>query len=173
MLEQGETHECWVAHFDILGFRSILVHGSKDFKTILSQIDIDEIIESIKDMPSLHREHIEYLFYADTFIFYSKSDQIQDYPSMLSVAQRFIRKCISIRLPVRGAISFGELIFGHEKRILMGKAFLESYEYSEDQKVIIYLTNDDRISQTRRRRDRAGAKYFCRFGSVCTLSRFL
>lgn len=133
MLEQWETHECWVAHFDILGFKSLLVHGSKDFKTILSQIDIDEIIASIKDMPPLYREHIEYLFYADTFIFYSKSDQIQDYSPILSVAQMFIRKCISIKLPVRGAISFGELIFGHEKRILMGKAFLESYEYSEDQ----------------------------------------
>jgi hypothetical protein len=79
------------------------------------------------------RVHIDYLFYADTFIFYSKSDQVKDYPSMLSVSQKFIRKCISIKLPVRGAISFGELIFGHEKKILMGKAFLESYEYSEDQ----------------------------------------
>jgi hypothetical protein len=133
MLEQWEAHECWVAHFDILGFKSLLLHGRKDFKTILSQIDIDEIIESIENMPPLYREHIEYLFYADTFIFYSKSDQIQDYPSILSVAQRFIRKCTSIKLPVRGAISFGELIFGHDKRILMGKAFLESYEYSEDQ----------------------------------------
>lgn len=133
MLEQWETHECWVARFDILGFKSLLAHGSQDFKTILSQIDIDEIIGSIDDMPPLHREHIEYLFYADTFIFYSRSDQVKDYPSMLSVAQEFIRKCISIKLPVRGAISFGELIFGHEKKILMGKAFLESYEYGEDQ----------------------------------------
>lgn len=133
MLEQWETYECWVAHFDILGFKSLLAHQSRDFKTILSQIDIDEIIESIDAMPPLYREHVDYLFYADTFIFYSKSGQIQDYPSILSVAQRFIRKCISIKLPVRGAISFGELIFGHEKKILMGMAFLESYEYSEDQ----------------------------------------
>jgi hypothetical protein len=133
MLEEWETHECWVAHFDILGFKSLLVHGHRDPKTILSQIDIDEIIECTENMPALHREHIDYLFYADIFIFYSKSDRIQDYPSMLSVAQRFIRKCISIKLPVRGAISFGELIFGHDKRILMGKAFLESYEYGEDQ----------------------------------------
>jgi len=133
MLEQWETHECWVAHFDILGFKSLLDQGWMKVKTVLSQSKIDEVIESINDMPALHREHIDYLFYADTFIFYSKSDQVKDYPSMLSVAQRFIRKCISIKLPIRGAISFGELIFGHEKRILMGEAFLESYEYTEDQ----------------------------------------
>ena len=133
MLEQWETHECWVAHFDILGFKSLLDQGWMEFKTVLSQSKIDEIIECINDMPALHREHIDYLFYADTFIFYSKSDQVKDYPSMLSVAQKFMRKCISIKLPVRGAITFGELIFGHEKKILMGKAFLESFEYSEDQ----------------------------------------
>jgi hypothetical protein len=133
MLERWETHECWVAHFDILGFKSLLDQGWMEFRTVLSQSKIDEVIESIDDMPALHSEHIDYLFYADTFIFYSKSDRVIGYPSMLSVAQRFIRKCISIKLPVRGAISFGELIFGHEKKILMGKAFLECHEYSEDQ----------------------------------------
>ena len=73
------------------------------------------------------------MFYADTFIFYSKSDQALDYSLMICVAQRFICECIYIKLPVRGAISFGELIFGHEKKILMGKAFLDSCKYGEDQ----------------------------------------
>ena len=133
MLEQCETHECWVAHFDILGFKSLLDQGWMEFKTVLSQSKIDDILNAIENTSPYYRANIDYLFYADTFIFYSKSDQGQDYTSILCVAQRFIRECISIKLPVRGAISFGELIFGHEKRILMGKAFLESYEYSEDQ----------------------------------------
>jgi hypothetical protein len=150
MLEHWETHECWVAHFDILGFKSLLAHGGRDFKTILSQINLDEIIESIDAMPPLHRENIDYLLYADTFIFYSKSGQIQDYGSILPVAQRFIRKCISIKLPVRGAVSFGELIFGHEKRILMGKAFLESYEYSEDQNWLGLLLTPSATKEARK-----------------------
>ena len=133
MLEQWETHERWVAHFDILGFKSLLDQGWMEFKTVLSQSKIDDILNAIENIPPLYREHIDYLFYADTFIFYSNSDQALDYSSIICVAQEFIRKCIYIKLPVRGAISFGELIFGHEKRILMGKAFLESYEYSEDQ----------------------------------------
>ena len=116
MLEQWETHECWVAHFDILGFKSLLDQGWMEFKTVLSQSKIDDILNAIENIHPLYREHIDYLFYADTFIFYSKSDQVKDYPSMLSVSQKFIRKCISIKLPVRGAISFGELIFGHEKK---------------------------------------------------------
>jgi hypothetical protein len=133
MLEQWEPHECWVAHFDILGFKSLLDQGCMELKTVLSQSKIDDILNAIENISPLYREHIDYLFYADTFIFYSKSDQAQDYTSIICVAQEFIRECIRIKLPVRGAISFGELIFGHEKRILMGKAFLESHEYSEDQ----------------------------------------
>jgi len=104
-----------------------------EFKTVLSQSKIDDILNAIENIPPLYREHIDYLFYADTFIFYSNSDQALDYSSIIYAAQKFIRQCIYIKLPVRGAISFGELTFGHEKKILMGKAFLESYEYSEDQ----------------------------------------
>ena len=104
-----------------------------EFKTVLSQSKIDDILNAIENIPPLYREHIDYLFYADTFIFYSNSDQALDYSSIIYAAQKFIRQCIYIKLPVRGAISFGELIFGHEKKTLMGKAFLESYEYSEDQ----------------------------------------
>jgi len=133
MLEQWEKHECWVVHFDILGFKSLLDQGWMEFKTVLSQSKIDDILNAIENISPLFREQIDYLFYADTFIFYSKSDQALDYSSIKCVAQKFIRKCISIKLPIRGAISFGELIFGHEKKILMGKAFLESYEYSVDQ----------------------------------------
>ncbi|MGD0546782.1 MAG: hypothetical protein ABR991_03010, partial [Terracidiphilus sp.] len=133
MLEQWEKHECWVAHFDILGFKSLLEKGSMEFEPVLSQSKIDDILNHIENISPLYREQIDYLFYADTFIFYSKSDQALDYSLIICVAQRFIRECIYIKLPVRGAISFGELIFGHEKKILMGNAFLESYEYSEDQ----------------------------------------
>ncbi|MGP8250628.1 MAG: hypothetical protein ACLQHF_01245, partial [Terracidiphilus sp.] len=107
MLEQWETHECWVAHFDILGFKSLLDQGWMEFKTVLSQSKIDDILNAIESISPYFRANIDYLFYADTFIFYSKSDQAQDYTSMLSVAQKFIRECIYIKLPVRGAISFG------------------------------------------------------------------
>lgn len=133
MLEQWEKHECWVAYFDILGFKSLLEKRWMEFETVLSQTKVDDILNAIKNISPYYRANIDYLFYADTFIFYSKSDQPQDYSSMICVAQRFIRECISIKLPVRGAISFGELIFGHEKKIMMGNAFLESYKYGEDQ----------------------------------------
>jgi len=75
MLEQWETHERWVAHFDILGFKSLLDQGWMEFKTVLSQSKIDDILNAIESISPLHREHIDYLFYADTFIFYSKSGQ--------------------------------------------------------------------------------------------------
>jgi len=44
MLEQWETHECWVAHFDILGFKSLLEKGSMEFEPVLSQSKIDDIL---------------------------------------------------------------------------------------------------------------------------------
>ena len=54
-------------------------------------------------------------------------------PGVSPCIEEFYNTCIYKRLPIRGAISHGELIFGHDNKILMGKAFLESYEYGEDQ----------------------------------------
>ena len=71
--------------------------------------------------------------YTDTFIIYSKATQTTGYPELVRASKNFINTCIYKRLPIRGAISHGELILGHDNKILMGKAFLESYEYGEDQ----------------------------------------
>jgi hypothetical protein len=85
MLEQWEAHECWVAYFDLLGFKSLLDQGWMGFETVLSQSKIDDILNAIENISPLYREHIDYLFYADTFIFYSNSDQAQDYTSITAV----------------------------------------------------------------------------------------
>ena len=78
-------------------------------------------------------ESIGYFVFSDTFIFFSKSDQVNDYPGLMSASKSLIRKAISMGLPIRGAISYGDCVFGHENKVLMGKAFLESHEYGEDQ----------------------------------------
>jgi hypothetical protein len=60
MLEQWEPHECWVAHFDILGFKSLLDQRWMEFKTVLSQSKIDDLLNAIENISPLYREQIDY-----------------------------------------------------------------------------------------------------------------
>lgn len=127
------TYPAWIAHFDILGFKSIIDNDNGSLTLAILQSSINEIIDDLRRDVSEFEESVDYLFYADTFLIYSKSERVNDYPGFIRVSKNFITRCICKLIPVRGAISYGELTFGHDKKILMGRAFLESYVYGEDQ----------------------------------------
>lgn len=133
MKDNWESHYTWIAHFDILGFKSLIDQEYQSLTIESLKSNIDEVISKLEKEIESHGEHIDFHFFADTFIIFSKNDKINDYPALISVSKSFINSCTYIRLPVRGAISFGSVQFGHQKKIIIGKAFLEAHEYSEDQ----------------------------------------
>ncbi|MBU4343975.1 MAG: hypothetical protein L6247_00875 [Desulfobacteraceae bacterium] len=134
MMENNwNSYQAWVAYFDILGFKSIIEHEDQSFELELLKRKLDEVIIKLEKKIEAKSKHVKYQQYADTFIIYSKTQDVVDYGPFLRVCKDFISNCIYKRLPIRGAISYGELIFGHDKKVLIGKAFLESYVYGEDQ----------------------------------------
>lgn len=122
-------YNAWVAYFDLLGFKEKL----KTSPMFIIQDELDEIVQDLRALAKEFEENLAYLFYADTFIFYSKSDENKHYPGLLLAATYFMEKCIYKGTALRGAISFGEIAVGHDSRIMMGGAFLESHRYGEDQ----------------------------------------
>jgi len=147
MDHQWETFQAWVAHFDILGFKSMIEHEDQSLALKILKSKLDEVIVKLKSEIESKDECVDFQFYADTFIFYSKSEKINDYPLLVRACKNFINECIYRRLPVRGAISYGELIFGHNRKIIIGSAFLESYVYGEDQNWIGLILTPSASSQ--------------------------
>ena len=125
--------QAWIAHFDILGFKSIIGNNSNSLNLVILRETISDVIDRLKKRVAKFDENVDYIVYADTFLIYSKTNKINDYPGLISASKELIRYCISKSLPIRGAISYGEITFGHNRKILMGKAFLESLVYCEDQ----------------------------------------
>lgn len=128
------NRNAWIAHFDVLGFKSLLENESNSLVIEVLKSQFDEVLMKLqKDISTYFEQQIDYLFFADTFVIYSKSEKINEYPALIRVAKSFINLCISKRLPVRGSISYGDVVFGYDDKVLMGKAFLESHIYGEDQ----------------------------------------
>lgn len=121
--------EGWVACFDIMGFKEIA--RREDLFTTLLQDGVGELIAYIKNQSNY--SSISYILISDTFIIYTHSNDLSGYDKITRISKRFIEKCIQLRIPVRGAISAGNIVRGHDNRCLMGDAFLESFEYCEDQ----------------------------------------
>lgn len=111
-----------------------MINGSSQSLSIaVLQSQLNEIIEELKRDVEPKFGYVDFQFYADTFVIHTPSAKIDDYPLFLNVSKNFIKNCIYKKLPIRGAISHGEVVFGHNRKIIIGSAFLESHEFCEDQ----------------------------------------
>lgn len=122
-------YNAWIAHFDLLGFKTKL----RTTPVAFLQQEVREVVHDLLTEAGESAKNIGYLFYADTFIFYSKSSENYDYPGLIHAATHFMEKCISKGTALRGAIAYGEIVVSCDKRIVLGSAFLDSHQHCEDQ----------------------------------------
>ena len=123
-----QSYTAWTAYFDLLGFKNKL----EELSLPLLQLKVDEIVNDFHKEVNEFEKNVDSLFYADTFIFFSKSDDDKHYPGILHGATHFLEKCISKGIALRGAISFGEIAVREDKTIVIGNAFLDSHNYAEN-----------------------------------------
>jgi hypothetical protein len=127
------TLKTWVGHFDILGFKDRINNDDQSLLLQILKSSIDQVIRELEESIEGFENVVSYSSYADTFIIYSTKLEASGYPEIDITSKSFLNMCVRNRLPIRGAISFGELILGYNRRTIMGKAFLESHMYGEDQ----------------------------------------
>jgi hypothetical protein len=129
MEKNWQSYEAWVAHFDLLGYKDKLATLPAEYL----QLEVDEVVRDFRNKAWEFKEEIECLHYVDTFIFYSRSNEDRNYPGIIQTSKHFMERCLSKGVALRGAISFGQISVGHDKRGLIGNAFLDSHLYGEDQ----------------------------------------
>lgn len=150
MQSEWKTLTTYVAHFDILGFKEHMDCADASFKMQLLKNKLSGIITDTEARASNFSDRIGLILYADTLVLYSRTVDDSGYPELIRAAKDLITKCIYSRLPVRGAVAYGELSIGYNDRVLVGKAALDSYQYCECQDWIgLLLTPSctDRLSQ--------------------------
>lgn len=144
MDQHWQTYNAWVAYFDLLGFSAKL----KTLWVFILQQEVNEIIHDLRIEANEFADSIDYLFYADTFVLYSKSGENRDYPGLIHAATHFMEKCIYKGTALRGAIAYGEISVSCGKRIMLGSAFLDSHQCCEDQNwlgLVLTPTASDRL----------------------------
>ncbi len=122
----------WVAVFDILGFKEQIRQSGKELQRHLLKSKLDNLLKELEDeVRSLGK--LEYVIFSDTIVIFAPDLEPRSYPFFLLQCTKFIENSITIRLPVRGAISVGKSFISHSPVMLIGPSFLEAYEYCEDQ----------------------------------------
>lgn len=126
----------WFAYFDLLGF-SNLVRNNEIFQVLpLYEIALNALEQ--KANPK-RRNGISYSWFSDTFIIFTKGGSLEEFALIEQVARLFFQKLILNSLPVRGALTFGNLYTHLEKNIFLGEALMDAYEYGEKQNWLGFL----------------------------------
>lgn len=139
---------CWVACFDILGFRSFISVEKDDWKAYRVCQDYEDTLEYLKkNCDRYEYGGIDYCWFSDTFLMFTPNDSAQSYVVIQFAAKYFIEDCIRHGIPMRGAISVGRFMRTKDNRTFIGKAFLEAFEYAEDQDWIGLILTPNAISK--------------------------
>ncbi len=126
------SRQSWVAVFDVLGFGTLLEQADQDLPRAVLTSQIDDLLEVLDSDEKAHGK-LESVVFSDTIAIFSPTERPDDYPWFLLQCKNLINQSISIRLPLRGAISVGLTFSAKEHPIILGKPFSEAFQYCEDQ----------------------------------------
>lgn len=120
----------WVAVFDVLGFSNMMSEAERDFPRALLTSKLDELIQSLDSEEKRHGK-LEHLMFSDTLVLFGPT--FRSYAWFLLQCKNLIKDSIRLRLPLRGAISFGTTFSSSRQRIVIGRPFRDAYGYCEGQ----------------------------------------
>jgi hypothetical protein len=120
--------ERWVVCLDIMGVKRLI---GEEYWLRVFDVYADAISIFQKDAFDGHL--IRRITFSDSFILYTTDGSASSYRALDFFVRHFIVSLISKKIPIRGAMSFGELYADDANGLFFGKALIEAYKISESQ----------------------------------------
>lgn len=90
---------------------------------------------------------VEKIWFSDTFLLYSPDDTASSFAAIESTTRWLMYFLVSAGIPVRGAMSCGDLYADKENNVFFGKALVEAYHYGENQNWIGFVLSPSCVEQ--------------------------
>ena len=133
-----KTTNRFVAFFDIMGFKDLVSKKSHDEIVSLletlskSRTDLEELNNHQLDKSLAIIGETKSFTFSDSIIFFSKGDQIEDLNKIILDCLYIVKKSIESQIPIKGALSFGNITLDIEKSIYFGQPIIDAYTLHED-----------------------------------------
>jgi hypothetical protein len=127
---------CWVAYFDILGFRKLM----KNFPIWY----VRDVLKQALDMGKRSNVKCKFIFFSDSFIFYTSDDSQESFSCIEGTSALFFRAMFlgKEKIPMRGCLNVGRFCADEENRIFFGPALIEAYDCAEGQNWIGFVLSE-------------------------------
>lgn len=130
-LEDAGYRNCWLAYFDILGFKKLFKNASNPNALFVIRIIYEDVLLKLK---AGAKQDIHTVWFSDTFIIFTPDDSPGSFEDIRLLAEEFFIECIGNEVPLRGAVSFGLFSFESaiNEGIYLGNALIDAYTFAED-----------------------------------------
>jgi hypothetical protein len=136
---------CWVACFDILGFKKAILDFEQSygvgrlnsFADVIYREVLDTLNRDVKDWQG----RVYTCWASDTFVFYTPDDTSTSFNLISAVAINFFCRRIwrSPSYMMRGALGTGQFYADKQNNIFLGSALIDAYGYAEKQNWIGFV----------------------------------
>jgi hypothetical protein len=127
---------CWVAYFDILGFRKLMGNFPIWY--------VQDVLKQALDTGKRSNVKCKFIFFSDSFIFYTDDDSHDAFSCIEVTSSLFFREMFlgKEKIPMRGCLNVGRFCADEENRIFFGPALIEAYDCAEGQNWIGFVLSE-------------------------------
>lgn len=126
----------YVAHFDMLGFKSATLRSPTEAWGALSDLraSMDRMLNlhiKILSTDEVISNRIKAYIFSDSILIFSLSDGPQDLISILTLTSELFSGALHSCIPLRGGIAYGDFFFNPDLQLFCGIPFVKAHELSE------------------------------------------
>lgn len=144
-INDSNMAERWVACLDIMGVKKLI---KEEYWLRVFDVYAQAINNFQRDAFDGHL--IRRITFSDSFILYTTDGSALSYRAIDSFVRHFFVSLVNKKIPIRGAMSFGELYADDANDLYFGKALIEAYKTSECQDWIGYVLCETASGQLRK-----------------------
>jgi len=130
----------FVLFFDIMGFKDMVARNSHGFvekklKTLTEHLE--RIPKEIK-FPNIkiERNQTKPISFSDSILIFSRGNQKRDIDKILMDAHRIQLISLRNQIPIKGAISYGDITVDFEKSIFFGQPIIDAFLLHEELQIL-------------------------------------
>ncbi len=135
-MQMETNYDRYVAHFDMLGFKSAITRNLDEAWGALSdlRLSMDKILKMcIGDLSTgqVIADRIKAYIFSDSVLIFTHSNQPDDLKAILILASHLFSESLASCVPLRGGISFGRFLFNPDLHLFCGTPFVRAYQLAE------------------------------------------
>ena len=144
-IDPTRNRECWLAYLDLLGSSHLIESGLWEEVFYIYAESLKHFQRDGFDAHLVFKNS-----FSDSFVLYTSDETNLSYRAIDSFVRYFIISLINREIPIRGAMSFGQLYSDPENNLFFGKALLEAYQIGENQDWLGFVLCESAVSQLAR-----------------------